>query len=222
MKTILLSFLWILPVLLFAQKTTDQRVTFGIAQSHLHLETTDHYETYSTTTRSIGIRTQIHHGRGVGFNLGYSHTIHPRWELIARINYAGQEVQDTIRHYYRHPNTNFPDIRSRTYRAFWSEAMVFWRIIGDRSLADLQLGTGIAHLYYRQEYDSGYVFNLDFDQYDVKFYTIDRKGSFGIPIHLQFQHPVNYNWKIGFAAQVNSFFNGAQQTGVTAFVAYRW
>jgi hypothetical protein len=222
MKTILLSLLFVLPFLLLAQKTTDQRVTFGIAQSHLHLYTTDHYETYSSTTRSTSIPSQIHHSRGVGFNLGYSRKIHPRWELSTRINYAGQEVQDTIRDYYRHPNTSFPDTRTRTYRAFWSEAMVFWRMVGDRSLADLQLGTGIAHLYYRQEYDSGYIFNLDYDLYDVKFYTVERKGSFGIPIHLQFQYPINYNWKIGFAAQVNSFFNGDQQSGVTAFAAYRW
>ncbi len=100
--------------------------------------------------------------------------------------------------------------------------MAFWSILGDQSLADLQLGTGIAHLYYRQEYDSGYIFNLDYDQYDVKYYTIERKGSLGIPIHLQLQYPINYNWKIGFAAQVNSFFNGDKQSGVTAFAAYRW
>ena len=222
MKTILLSFLWGFPFFLIAQKTIDQGLLFGISQSHLHLETTDHYETFSSTSRSTSINTQIHHGRGVGFNLGYRLNIHPRWELSARINYAGQEVTDTIRQYYQYPNTPFQETRSRTYRAFWSEAMIFWRMIGNRSIADLQLGTGIAHLYYRQEYDSGFIYNLDAAQYDVQFYTIDRKGSLGIPIHLQFQYPINYQWKIGCSAQVNSFFNGAQQTGVTAFAVYRW
>jgi hypothetical protein len=188
----------------------------------LHLYTTDYYKIYdSHGSGTIGLN-EIYHSRGLGFNLGYSRKIHPRWELGARINYAGKQVQDTIQHSFTRPNTALPVIRPRTYRAFWSEAMVFWRMVGDRSLADLQLGTGIAHLYYRQEYDSGYVFNLDFDQFDVKYYTIERRGSFGIPIHLQFQYPINYSWKVGFAAQVNSFFNGDKQSGVTAFAAYRW
>jgi hypothetical protein len=222
MKTSLLSLLFLLPFLLIAQKTTDQRLLFGISQSHLHLHTTDYYKIYdSNGSGTFGI-SEIYHSRGPGLNVGYSRKISPRWELTARVNYAGKKVQDTIQNSFSRPGTFLPETRSRTYRAFWSEAMAFWRIIGDRSLADLQLGTGIAHLYYRQEYDSGYIFNLDFNQFDVKYYTIERKGSFGIPIHLQFQYPINYNWKIGFAAQVNSFFNGAQQTGVTAFAAYRW
>ncbi|MGH1436126.1 MAG: hypothetical protein ACRBG0_16890 [Lewinella sp.] len=222
MKTTMLSLFFLLPLLLLAQKTTDQRIIFGIAQSHLHLTTTDHYETYSSNSRSTSIRSETNNSRGLGFNLGYSRTVHPRWELTTRINYAGNKVQDTIHYYYRLPTTTLPDTRTRSYRAFWSEAMVFWRMIGDRSLADLQLGTGIAHLYYRQEYSSGYVYNLDFDQFDVKYHTIERKGSFGIPIHLQFQYPINYNWKVGFAAQFNSFFDGNKQSGVTAFAAYRW
>lgn len=222
MKSSLLSLFFLLPFLLIAQKTTDQRLLFGIAQSHLHLYTAENYKIYdSHGSGTIGIN-QIYHSRGPGLNIGYSKKIHSRWEFMARVNYAGNKVQDTIQHSFYRPNASIPETRTRIYHAFWSEAMIFWRIIGDQSLADVQLGTGISHIYYRQEYESGYIFNLDFDQYDVKFYTIERKGSLGIPIHLQFQYPINYNWKLGFAAQFNSFFNGDKQSGVTAFAAYRW
>lgn len=228
MKTIYALLFLMFPFLLTAQQKMEQRFSIGIAQAHLHLPTSEYYEVFETGSfRSRSSITSNRSARGVGINLGYHLKVHPRWELTGRINYSGNKVEEPNHNGFSSSSTtsplnSLPEERTRTYRAFWSEALLYWRMAGDYSLIDFQVGTGLAHLYYYQQYPSGYVYNAQFQQFDSKRTTIERKGNFGIPIQLQLQYPINYHWKIGGTAQINTFFNGSQQTGVVAFMAYRW
>lgn len=227
MKAIYALFFLMFPFFLIAQQKTEQRVSIGIGQSHLHLLVSEHFEIYYTgSNHSTSSSITNSSARELGINLGYHLQLHPRWEMIGRINYSGNEVQESTTAYFYGLSSStqslLPDKRTRKYRALWSEALLFWRVLGERSLLDVQIGTGISHLYFYQKYNSGYTFISPDQRFDSKQTTIERKGSFGIPMQLQLQYPINYHWKIGGTLQANRFFNENQQTGFMVFMAYRW
>lgn len=223
MRTFYLFCFSLLPILLLAQSSNKVYVSLGISQAHARFLTTEKYEIYSVNSSVRASSSLTRYSRAPGLTLGVSRLLHPRWELAARLNYTGATVQDTIRTLrFADYNLDISQLRERKYRAFSAEALLFWRLVGDHSLLDVQLGTGLAYLQIDQNYSSGFRYNEDTEVF-TNYTTFENTHHLGIPVHLQAQYPLNYHFKIGAAIYVNAYFeDGRQQSGLSAFVAYRW
>ena len=117
----------------------------------------------------------------------------------------------------------FDDLQhTRSYRGLWFEGLLFWRIIGPYSLADIQLGTGVSYAYLQHNYLRGYLLDMNRGIFDSITFAEERRTSWGIPFHFQVQYPITSQVKIGFNAHVIPYYNSNVTTGMMVFGAYRW
>lgn len=219
-------FLSIIPFLAFTQSNIQHRVTAGVSRSTLQLLMTYEAEFVSSISRG---RTRSKSTRPIesrGFGIGYMAQLHRRWEVAARVNYAGNTVTEDVKILANDSRLSYEQINElrhpRKYRGLSMDGVVFWRVVSPYVTADVQVGTGISYHYYKQSYLSGYVFDLDRNIFDVQSFIEERKSNWGLPFHFQMQYPLNPAFKVGFNAHVNVYFNSNVMAGVMLFGAYRW
>ena len=230
MKTFTLLSLFVLLLLsqsVWGQSYPKSSVLFGVSHSSLYLYAPGDYRVYGdfSTQTSIWDNSTPSPVKGIGFSAGYSWQLASRWELSLRVGYSGNTVEERIMSTYGFsPSAGSYDYtfdRNRKYRAAWFEGLIFRRISGPHIKPDIQLGTGLTFLYHKQDYLSGFEFDLNRGIYDVRYFSTERKGNFGIPIHVQLQYPVSPVVKLGINTHANILFDGSVLTGLTAFATYR-
>lgn len=209
----------------FGQSNLKQYLSIGVSQNALHIEAPGLYHIYGAFFSSTNTWSGVREGKGVGLSVGYATQLSYRFELALRANYTGNTVTELISR-VRGDNANgdrydYTLERARAYRAVWLESLVFWRVVGPRSRADIQLGAGLSYLGYQHEYESGFEFDVERGIYDVQTFTSERKGSIGLPIHAQIQFPVAARFKLGLDAFVNFYEHGRTATGLTLLGAYQ-
>ncbi|MEL7249819.1 MAG: hypothetical protein AAFO03_15430 [Bacteroidota bacterium] len=211
-----------------AQSTIQHRITGGLINSTLHLDTEQELEVLprGAIGPSLSSTSPNLASEGVGFSLGYQGQFHHRWELAVRANYMGRTIEDNAENFASRSSIT-PELldklqHTRSYRGLWFEGLMFWRVIGPYSRADIQLGTGVSYAYLHYDYLLGYFLDLNRGDFDSIRFAEERKTVWGIPIHFQVQYPVSPEVKIGFNAHLNPHFDGTLGTGVMLFGAYRW
>lgn len=203
----------------------SQYLTLGVARNNMNLQTETGY-TYIDAFSSVGVDVDYRQPlTGFGISAGYTLRYHHRWEASFRTQYSGNTMTERFgnREEPHSPGGPFPRgiEEERKYRGLWFEGLIFWRMFDSYVKPDIQLGTGIAYLLYTHEYLSGFILNEDLGIYDGRTYTSERKNSAGMPFQLQLQLPIHDDWKLGFNAHLNLFFDGNITSGLTAYAAYR-
>lgn len=210
---------------LHGQSRPGQEATFGVSYNDIFFSTLNDVRIVGNRSSSFGRGYSNGSLSAMGLSAGYSLKLSERWELALRANYSGRSISERVYELRGNSTANgefsYTFNRPRKYRAIWQETLVFWRVFGPHVRPDIQIGTGFTYLYYTQDYRSGFEFDLDRGIYEVEYFTKERRHNQAIPIHLQFQYPINYQLKVGFSAYVNHFFGRNNISGVMLFGAYR-
>ncbi len=210
---------------LLGQFVSKQHLTLGLSQNEVHLNAAGSYLVYGTFANSRHSFSGARGAESIGVSAGYTLQFLPRFEASVRANYTGNRSEELIMR-TRGENANgerfdHTFMRVREYRAVWAEALLFWRVIGPRSRADVQLGIGVTYLGYTQNYRSGFEFDVDRGIYNVQAFVDERRGRLGLPLHAQMQFPIANRVKLGLDGFINFYGDDKTITGLTLIGAYQ-
>lgn len=226
-KLYLLSFLFLFVSAqsLFGQAGSKSSLTIGVSQTAVYINAPGTYLVYGAFTSNRRSFSGVKGGESLGLSVGYTRQVLPRFEASFRANYTGNTIDERL-HQIRGDNVNgepydYTFERTRKYRVAYLEGLLFWRVIGPRSKADVQLGAGITYFNYWQEYRSGFEFDVDRGIYNMQAFTKERIGKFGLPLHAQIQYPITPRIKLGMDAFISMYDFDQSVAGLTFFGAYQ-
>jgi len=202
-----------------AQENKPLYLFAEVGQNNFHIQRYYNYKAYSSSSwSSLGVTRQQGGARGAAGSIGVGYEIHPRWQLEGSIAYGRGKVSDTLVVDDALAG-GIREIIPVQAKGLWSTLRVTYQIQKYPGPWRWLVHTGLNYGGIRYTYLSSFLYDIDRSIYDIKLITTRILVNMGIPIGARGEYRFDNGLRLGLNAQINIFFDGYQQTSLSAFAA---